>query len=197
MKLAVTAIAASASLGIALAACGSGTTASIPAPHSAAASPPATSSPASPAPTSPAPTSPGSTSPRPTTAPAPTPTGTRQAAPPSQAPAGPQSPSTQPNVTDPWAVVSAYYGDIESGDYPQAWALLDSGATTGQTYQQFVDGFACTGGQQLTEVSESGDQVSFNLAATDSCNGQVQQYSGTDTVVNGMIVGANVTQDNL
>jgi len=35
-------------------------------------------------------------------------------------PVSAQVPPPAPNVTDPWAVVSAYYGDIESGDYPQA-----------------------------------------------------------------------------
>lgn len=63
---------------------------------------------------------------------------------------------------------------------------------TGQTYQQFVSGFACTGSQQLTEVGECGDQVSFHLAATDNCTGAVQHYAGTDTVVNGKIVAADV-----
>ena len=74
-------------------------------------------------------------------------------------------------MTNPWAVVSAYYGDIESGDYSQAWALIDNGAVTGQTYQQFADGFACTGAQQLTEQGQSGDQVSFSLAATNKLHG--------------------------
>jgi hypothetical protein len=99
-----------------------------------------------------------------------------------------------PSVTDPWAVVSAYYGDLDSGDYPDAWALIGSGTTTGQTYQQFVNGFACTGAQNLTEVGESGDQVTFDLAATNNCTGQVQTFTGTDTVQNGEIVAANVTQ---
>jgi hypothetical protein len=104
---------------------------------------------------------------------------------------GPQSGQ---DVTDPWAVVSAYYGDIESGSYAQAWALLSSGAVTGQTYQQFVDGFACTGAQQLTDQGESGNQVSFSLAATDSCTGAVQHFSGTDTVSGGRIVAAHIIQ---
>ena len=112
----------------------------------------------------------------------------------SQPPSSATAPQTVPNVTDPWAVVSAYYGDIESGNYPQAWALLSSGAVTGQTYQQFVSGFTCTGGQQLTEQGASGDQVSFTLAATDSCTGAVQHFSGTDTVSGGQIVAAHVTQ---
>ena len=106
----------------------------------------------------------------------------------------PAAPATVPSVTDPWAVVSAYYGDIESQDYQQAWALIGHGTTTGQNYQQFVNGFACTGSQQLQKVSESGDQVTFNLAATNSCTGQVQNFTGTDTVQNGMIVAANVSQ---
>ena len=66
--------------------------------------------------------------------------------------------------------------------------------TTGQTYQQFVDGFSCTGGQDLSENWASGDQVNFNLAATDNCTGAVQDFSGTDTVQGGLIVAADVSQ---
>jgi hypothetical protein len=116
------------------------------------------------------------------------------AAPTTAAPAA--APAAAPNVTDPWAVVSAYYGDVESGDYQDAWQLLDSGLTTGQTYQQFVDGYSCTGSQDVSENWESGDEVNFSLAATDDCSGEVQDYTGTDTVVNGQIVAADVSQDN-
>ena len=103
---------------------------------------------------------------------------------------------TVPNVTDPWAVVSAYYGDIDSGDYAEAYALLSSGMVTGQTYQRFVSGFSCTGAQTVTEVSESGDQVTFNLQAVDNCavDDASKYFTGTDTVVNGKIVAANVVQ---
>ena len=116
------------------------------------------------------------------------------AAPAAPAPVAPAAPGADPNVSQPWAVVSAYYGDIESGDYAGAWALLDSGLTTGQTYQQFVDGFSCTGGQELSENWTSGNQVNFDLAATDSCTGAVQDFSGTDTVQGGLIVAADVSQ---
>jgi hypothetical protein len=62
------------------------------------------------------------------------------AAPPAApSPAAPQQPADQ-NVTDPWAVVSAYYGDIESGNYEQAYALIGYGSTTGQSYQRFAGG---------------------------------------------------------
>ncbi|HMG65045.1 MAG TPA: hypothetical protein VK599_19030 [Streptosporangiaceae bacterium] len=129
---------------------------------------------------------------------APTVTKTATPASPSASPqtSAPQTsaPQSDPNVTDPWAVVSAYYGDVESGAYPQAWALLSSGAVTGQTYQQFVAGFSCTGGQELAEQGTSGDQVSFTLAATDRCTGGVQHFSGTDTVSGGKIVAAHITQ---
>jgi hypothetical protein len=167
MKPVISAFAATAIVGLGLAACGT-TTVTVRPP--ATTSRPATSSPSAPS------------------------IGTRQAAPAPSSPAAPQSPATNPNVTDPWAVVSAYYGDIESGNYAQAWSMIGSGATTGQTYQQFVNGFACTGNQQLTEIGESGDQVTFDLAATNSCTGQVQHFAGTDTVQNGTIVAANVNQ---
>jgi hypothetical protein len=102
--------------------------------------------------------------------------------------------ASPPGPTDPWAVVSTYYADIESQNYPAAFALIDNGATTGQSYGEFVAGFADTGAQTVSEVSESGDQVSFNLAAVDLATGGTQFFTGTDTVVNGVIVQANVIQ---
>jgi hypothetical protein len=166
MKLVITAMASAAALG--LAACSTTTINPAASPvHSSAPPPPASSA-------------------------KPAPTVTRTQIKRQTVPAPVQTAPPAPNVTDPWAVVSAYYGDIESGDYPEAWALLSAGAVTGQTYQQFVAGFACTGSQQLAEVGESGDQVSFQLAATDNCTGAVQHYAGTDTVANGKIVAADV-----
>jgi hypothetical protein len=37
-----------------------------------------------------------------------------------------------PAQTDPWAVVSEYYGDVTSGDYSGAWALLGPGMQASQ-----------------------------------------------------------------
>lgn len=170
MKLAAYAIAGLASLGLGLAACTTVNETAAP-PRS---TPPA----ASPGPASSAPGTSGTPQ-------------TGQSSP----PPAPQTSSSAPALTSPWAVVSAYYAYIESGNYRQAWVLVGSGATTGQTYQQFVDGFACTGAQQLTEVSSAGDQVTFNLDAVDNCIGRVQHFSGTDTVENGKIVAADVHQD--
>jgi hypothetical protein len=118
-------------------------------------------------------------------------------APPDQAPAptaAPPTPVQAPNVTDPWAVVAAYYGDVESGNYAEAYALLSSGLVTGQTYQDFVNGYACTGSQSVSENWESGGEVNFNLTADDMCTGATQYFTGTDTVQGGKIVAADITQ---
>ena len=183
MKLAITALSASATLGLALAACG---TATVAVPSSAATPAPTKSSPATAPSAAPSASVPQSAAP----------SSQPPSAAPSEAPAAPPSSVSVPNVTSPWAVVSAYYGDIESGDYSQAWALINDGAVTGQTYQQFVDGFACTGAQQLTEDGQSGNQVSFVLTAANTCTGQIQHFAGTDTVQGGKIVQASVHKSN-
>ncbi|HEX5292513.1 MAG TPA: hypothetical protein VFX25_26885 [Streptosporangiaceae bacterium] len=187
MRLVIIALAAGT---LGLAACGT-TVAQAPAAPTVTKT--ATPAPSTPAPSTPAPSTPAPSTPAPST-PAPGTPAPSTPAPGTPAPSSSPATPSDPNVTDPWAVVSAYYGDIESGAYPQAWALLSSGAVTGQTYQQFVAGFSCTGGQQLTEQGTSGDQVSFTLAATDSCSGAVQHFSGTDTVSGGKIVAAHVTR---
>jgi hypothetical protein len=145
----------------------------------------ATVSPAAPASTA---APPAAQTPAPQTPAAQTPAGQTPAGQPAAQPPG------GPNVTDPWAVVSAYYGDIDSGAYAQAYALIGNGATTGQSYQQFAAGFACTGSQLVSENWESGSSVNFDLTAGDSCNGSTRYYTGTDTVENGTIVGADITQ---
>jgi hypothetical protein len=56
-----------------------------------------------------------------------------------------------------------------------------------------VGGYADTGTQMVTEVSASGDQVSFTLTS-DNPDGIVQTHAGTDTVTGGRIIHASVTQ---
>lgn len=102
------------------------------------------------------------------------------------------SPAGIPAVT-PWSVVSEYYGDLESGDYKDAYALLSSGNVTGQTYQQFVNGFACTSYDDLAELGTTGDIVSVSLDAL-QCDGTVNRYQGTYTVENGLITAADIQQ---
>jgi hypothetical protein len=96
--------------------------------------------------------------------------------------------------TGPRAVVSAYYRDVNAREYAKAWALISSGLATGQTYQQFVSGYACTGAEKVTKLSQSGHQVSFNLTVVNGCIAATQTYTGTDTVRGGKIVAVNVTR---
>ncbi len=131
-------------------------------------------------------------SPRASADPSPAPTVTQTVTPPAAAPASPAPAGIQ--ASTPWAVVSEYYGDIESGDYKDAYALLSSGSVTGQTYQQFVSGFDCTSYQGLSDQGTSGDTVTISLTATNACSGMTQQYQGTYTVQNGLITAANIVQ---
>lgn len=101
------------------------------------------------------------------------------------------SPSTAGSA---WAVISEYYGDIETGDYRAAWDMLgfDPG---GQPFRTWKEGYACTGPQTLTEESQTGSTVAFSLTATNICDGNARQkYSGTATVTNGEITASTVTQ---
>jgi hypothetical protein len=83
---------------------------------------------------------------------------------------------------------------VTSRKYAQAWALISPALAAGQTYQQFVAGYACTGTEQPTKRGQSGHQVSFNLAVVDDCTGMALYYTGTDTVRGGKIIAADVTR---
>lgn len=132
---------------------------------------------------------------RPAASPSPTPAITTTASGRPRATATPsQAVRLRPQLTGPWAVVSVYYRDINSHRYAQAWALISSGLATGQSYQQFVAGYACTGTEQPTELGQSGPQVSFTLVVVNDCTGAAQYYTGTDTVRGGKIVAADVTR---
>lgn len=127
-----------------------------------------------------------------------TPTASPTPAPTSTASSRPQAtPTARPrhhHHPGPWAVVSAYYRDVSSRKYAKAWALISPAMAAGQTYQQFVAGYACTGTERPTRLSRSGDQVGFNLTVVNTCSAAFQYYTGTDTVHGGKIVAAEVTR---
>jgi hypothetical protein len=56
-----------------------------------------------------------------------------------------QAARPRPSLTGPWAVVSAYYRDVDAHEYAQAWALISSALATFQTYQQFAADVTRTG----------------------------------------------------
>jgi len=128
------------------------------------------------------------------------PAATRTPAPASTASATPRAtPTSRPvarprrHHNGPWAVVSAYYRDISSHNYPRARALISPARATIQTYQQFVAGYDCTSAERPTRLSQSGHQVSFSLVVVSDCTAATQNYTGTDTVRGGKIVAAYVT----
>jgi len=91
-------------------------------------------------------------------------------------------------------VIVAYYRDISARRYGRAWALISPGLDTGQSYAQFVTGYACTGTERPAKLSRSGHQVSFHLTVIDNCAGATQYYTGTATVRGGKIVAVHVTR---
>jgi hypothetical protein len=118
-------------------------------------------------------------------------------APTSTASGGPRAtPTARPkrHHNGPWAVVSAYYRDVSSRKYAKAWALVGPAVAAGQTYQQFVAGYVCTGTERPTRLSQSGHQVGFNLTVANTCSAAFQYYTGTDTVRGGKIVAADITR---
>ncbi len=94
--------------------------------------------------------------------------------------------------SDPWAVVSEYYGDVSSKDYPDAWALLGPGMQI-RGYSAWVAGYTNTGGRDVTEISESGDQVWYYLESFNP-DSSVQWYRASATINNGKMQGADVVQ---
>jgi hypothetical protein len=126
---------------------------------------------------------------RPTAAPTPAPTSSASARPRATPTARPRR-----HHAGPWAVVSAYYRDVSHRKYAKAWALIGPAMAASQTYQQFVAGYACTGAERPTRLSQSGHQVSFSLAVVNGCTAATQHYTGTDTVHGGKIVAAEVTR---
>ena len=101
--------------------------------------------------------------------------------------------TARPRRTGPWAVIAAYYRDINARRYARAWALISPGLDTGQSYAQFVAGYACTGTERPAKLSQSGPQVSFHLTVINNCTGVAQHYTGTDTIRGGKIIAAHVT----
>jgi hypothetical protein len=103
-------------------------------------------------------------------------------------------PTTSPPVNPaagPRATVEAYFAAINAHDFQKAWNL--GGSNTGQSYQQFVQGFNGTQQDTLTIQSVSGNVVTAGLSALQT-DGTVKTFQGTYTVNNGVITSFNVRQ---
>ena len=94
------------------------------------------------------------------------------------------SPPVNPAAAGPTATVQAYFAAINAHEYRKAWRL--GGSNTGQSYQQFVQGFNGTQQDTLTIQSVSGNVVTAGLSALQT-DGTVKTFQGTYTVNNGVI----------
>lgn len=121
------------------------------------------------------------------------------AAPGAQAPAQ-AAPAPPAQQQDAWSVVQQYYADINAGNYQGAWALTGNGNLGNSSYGAFVAGYSLTKSVTVSENWESGDTCSVNITAlaySGSAPGSplvTQTFTGTYTVDNGIITGADVTQ---
>jgi hypothetical protein len=100
------------------------------------------------------------------------------------------SPPETTGPAPPDQVVENFYDAINAHDYQTAWALL-AGNKLGQTYQQFVAGFARTADDALTVTGVNGNTVAVELVATQD-DGSVRTYRGTYTVQVGRIIEASI-----
>jgi hypothetical protein len=98
------------------------------------------------------------------------------------------------SIVNAEAVVTQFYADISAQDYSGAWALGGSNVSNGVGYDAWVAGYGTTQFINLGTFSYWGSdtvQVAISATQTDS---SVKTYSGTYTVENGIITGANIEQ---
>ena len=105
----------------------------------------------------------------------------------------PSAPTDTPSgdPTRPDNVVQSYFAAINSGHYRTAWNL--GGRSFGGSYAAFAAGFADTVRDTVTVLSVDGDSVAVTLVSLQS-NGTQHSYSGSYTVVDGVITDATMRQ---
>ena len=120
--------------------------------------------------------------------PTPTPTVTKTVISTPLAPAAPA-----PELVNAQAVVTQFYGDINDGDFADAWNIGGDNIA-GTDYDAWVTGFADTNWVSLDSWAYFGsDEVTVDLAAPQA-DGSVQTYQGTYTVESGVIVSASIIE---
>lgn len=118
-------------------------------------------------------------------------------------PPGVETEATEPTPQDAVAVVRDYYAAINGRNFDQAYALWsDGGRASGQTPQQFADGFADTGGVSVEILAPSrvdaaaGSrfiEVPVTLTATQR-DGNQRRYVGAYTLRRAVVDGASAEQ---
>ncbi len=91
------------------------------------------------------------------------------------------------HAAGPAATVRRYFTAINHHNYREAWVLV---GRTG-SFANFAAGYAGTAHDMLTNFTVSGNVVSLTLHAIQT-DGSVKVYQGSYTVLNGVIIKANV-----
>ena len=92
------------------------------------------------------------------------------------------------------AVVDQFYQDLNARDYQAAWQLGGSNVDGSIGYSAWGrPGYATTASVSASTVQDNDGTVSVNITAKQT-DGSVKTYAGTDTVANGVIVAAHITQ---
>ncbi|HZV23818.1 MAG TPA: hypothetical protein VFF93_08620 [Luteimonas sp.] len=117
--------------------------------------------------------------------------------------AGVPAATAEPGVQDAVAVIRDYYAAIEQHDYAHAWSLWsDGGRSSGQTAQQFADGFASTAhvvvqpgapGRLDAAAGSRYIEVPVTVEAAQR-DGSVRRYAGSYTLRRAVVDGATAEQ---
>jgi hypothetical protein len=109
----------------------------------------------------------------------------------------------EPSVQDAVAVLQAYYAAINQHDFQRAWSSwADGGRASGQTAQQFADGFANTAqvtlqpgapGRMEGAAGSRYVEVPVAIQATQR-DGTLHRYTGTYTLRRAVVDGATDAQ---
>jgi hypothetical protein len=112
-------------------------------------------------------------------------------------------PSMEPNPQDAVAVIHDYYSAINQAGFAHAWALWsDHGRASGQTPQQFADGYADTANvnvqtQAPTHLDAAAGSRYIEIPVTITASrrdGSEHHYSGTYTLRRSTVDGATADQ---
>jgi hypothetical protein len=119
------------------------------------------------------------------------------------APPAPDAGAAEPTAADAVALVRDYYAAINARDYARAYALWsDGGQASGQTPQQFADGFAGTQavsaeigapGPQDAGAGQRYIEVPVALRATQA-DGSVRRFAGSYVLHRTVVDGASAEQ---
>ncbi|MFE3883740.1 hypothetical protein ACFXPQ_12680 [Streptomyces lydicus] len=97
---------------------------------------------------------------------------------------------TQP-APEPTDVVQTYFSVINDRDFVAAWAIGGRQHIAGRSYDAFVASFNTVSKFDVTIVSVQGNKVAVELDAAQTDNSH-RHYAGTYTVVDGVIVAADI-----